>query len=121
VVEGGAYITFSGILDISRREEVATELERRAHPRSVVINLARVEHVDSLVLGLFVSFRRRFIESGGSPDAFTVLVRKDGGLDRMFEATALDRLFSIAYTHDEDSTPEAGTSDAASGTTDPSD
>lgn len=102
-MEGGAYIGFRGVLDISRRDEVVSELERCAHARSVVINLSRVEHVDSLVLGLFVSSRRRFIEAGGDPSAFILVVQKGSGLDRMFAVTALDRLFDIAYAQDEGS------------------
>jgi anti-anti-sigma factor len=99
-LEDGRYVAFEGVLDISRRDEVEKVLGSLRDSRSIVINLAHVEHIDSLTLGLLVSRRRAFIESGAHPNNFLLIVRRESGLHRMFQATAFDRIFSIAYVHD---------------------
>ena len=97
-MEGGAYVSFEGILDISRHNEVTDRLSGWSLAPSVVINLTRVEHVDSLILGVLVSCRRIYIEAGGDSHNFILVVARNGGLRRIFAETGLDRLFSIAYT-----------------------
>jgi anti-anti-sigma factor len=99
-VELGAYAVLDGVLDISRKDEITRLLRDKIRAKSVTINLSRVEHIDSTILGLLVSVRRRFLDRGGAEDDFLLIVERDSGLARMFEITGLDRLFSMALVTD---------------------
>lgn len=97
VLGENAYVVLDGDLDISRRTELLAALPDPHALKNVVINLTRVNYVDSFVLGSLVQFRANFIAAGGKPESLMLVLPREGILERTFDLTGLNKLFSIAY------------------------
>lgn len=92
-----AYVVLDGDLDFSRRTELLAALPDPSALRNVVINLTRVTYIDSFMLGSLVQFRANFIAGGGKPENVMLVLPRTGILERTFELTGLNKLFSVAY------------------------
>lgn len=103
VLGENAYVVLDGELDFSRRTELVAALPDAAVLRNVVINLTRVTYIDSFMLGSLVQFRANFIAGGGKPENIMLVLPRTGILERTFELTGLNKLFSIAYVETADS------------------
>jgi anti-anti-sigma factor len=102
VLGENAYVVLDGDLDISRRTELLAALPDPKTIKHIVINLTRVTYIDSFVLGALVQFRSNFLASNGKPDNFMLVVSRAGVLERAFELTGLNKLFTIAYVEPAD-------------------
>ena len=92
-----AYVTLEGELDLFREGEIAAALPHAESIDNAVINLSRATYIDSLVLGMLVGFRRRFVGAGGDPRNLALILPAVGTVRRTFELTGLTRLFATAY------------------------
>lgn len=92
-----AYVVLDGDLDVTRRVEVLAALPDARALRHAVINLTRVTYIDSFMLGSLVQFRANFLAASGKPENLMLVLPRGGILERTFELTGLNKLFSIAY------------------------
>lgn len=97
VLGENAYVVLDGDLDIGRRAELLAALPEASALKHIVINLTRVDYIDSFMLGSLVQFRANFIAAGGKPENVMLVVPRGGILERTFELTGLNKLFCIAY------------------------
>jgi anti-anti-sigma factor len=97
VVGENAYVVLEGDLDMPRRTELLAALPDPRALKHAVINLARVTYIDSFMLGVLVQFRANFAAAGNAPSNLMLVVPRGGILERTFELTGLNKLFSIAY------------------------
>lgn len=92
-----AYVVLDGDLDITRRTEVLAALPDARALKHALLNLTRVSYIDSFMLGSLVQFRANFVAAGAKPENLMLVLARGGVLDRTFELTGLNKLFSIAY------------------------
>ena len=102
VLGENAYVVLDGDLDISRRTELLAALPDPRELKHVVVNLTRVSYIDSFMLGALVQFRANFIAAGGKPENLLLLLPRQGILERTFELTGLNKLFTIAFVEPAD-------------------
>jgi anti-sigma B factor antagonist len=87
-------IMLQGDLDVSTTPELRDLLAQVVHedsPRSIVIDLERLNYVDSTGLSVFVTTNKRVATSGGR---FT-LANPNPFVMRILEVTALDRTLDV--------------------------
>jgi anti-sigma B factor antagonist len=97
-VGGCMVVTPTGSLDIATSPELHTLLHRTLDEGTgrLVLDLSRVDFIDSTALRVLVSVHKRLRESGG----FAV-VCPHARNRRIFELTALDRVLTLTATVDE--------------------
>ena len=97
-VDGGACVlSVQGELDLhtSRVFEGALDAARERRPTSVVVDLAECSLIDSTALGMLVKAGKRLRHS---TDARIAIACPDPSIRKVFELTALDRLFPLCPT-----------------------
>ncbi len=89
--EGGVNVVFDGNIDLSSVDEIRRSLEDvgRLGERRVVLDLNRVEFVDSAGLGALVTFYK------SHPQSKIVFSRVNDRIRKLFQITRLDTLFQI--------------------------
>lgn len=97
VLGENAYVVLDGDLDMSRRTELLAALPDPRALKHAVINLTHVAYIDSFMLGALVQFRANFVAAGNEPSNLMLVLLRGGILERTFELTGLNKLFSIAY------------------------
>jgi anti-sigma B factor antagonist len=92
-------ITLEGEIDvytsIKLKQDITAILERGA--KYVVLNLSKVEYLDSTGLGVLIGTLKKLRESGGN----LVIVGPAMRIMRIFEITGLYKIFSIYPTEEE--------------------
>jgi anti-sigma B factor antagonist len=93
----GTVAAVSGDWDLGTIDELRTVLyDAVADSRHLVVDLTAVRFIDSSTLGVLVGTRKRVLAAGGT---LTLVCRAPRTL-RLFELTALDRLFTIVPSMD---------------------
>lgn len=80
-------ISFSNAQDI--RKEIITSM--RSTDKTVIVNLAKVDFMDSYGLSIFITLLKRVKENGGE----LILEYPQLGVQRFLEMTQLDKLMEI--------------------------
>jgi anti-anti-sigma regulatory factor len=86
-------IALGGELTLSRREEIAALLSGCAQADQVVLDLHAVLRIDPPVMALLVRARDAFVNAGGKPQDFVVLVPVP--LRKYFGAAGLARSSTV--------------------------
>ncbi|NLC56327.1 MAG: STAS domain-containing protein [Armatimonadetes bacterium] len=98
-VENVTVVDLVGELDaftsLDLREAVVRLIEEGA--RDIIINLERVEFIDSVGLGTLVGCLKRSAEHGGSIN----LVCANPQIQKVFDITGLSKIFAIYKTREE--------------------
>lgn len=98
-VGNATVVDLTGELDaytsLELRETVVRLIEEGA--RDVVVNLERVDFIDSVGLGTLVGCLKRTAEHGGS----ITLVCANPQIQKVFDITGLSKIFAIYPTRDE--------------------
>lgn len=92
-------LAVSGDLDVATAPQVRTELVRLLTDDAIrlVVDLTRVDFIDSFGLGVLVGGLKRAKTTGTD----LVLVVTEPRVLKVFEVTGLDRVFDLAATVDE--------------------
>lgn len=77
------------------RRELGGALDQGA--REIIVDLTATTFIDSTMLGVLLDAQRRLRQRGGR----VVIVSSDRNVRKVFEITALDRVFAIFATRDE--------------------
>jgi anti-sigma B factor antagonist len=95
----GRVLVVSGDLDVATAPQVRSEALRLIGPDApdLVIDLSRVDFIDSFGLGVLVGALKRANTAGQALH----LVVTESRLLKVFEVTGLDRVFHLAGTVDE--------------------
>lgn len=106
--EKTARISFSGDLDVYRREEIAAALPSPESTDRLVIDLREATIIDSSILAILMRYRRTFVDAGRDPHEIVIIVHPQ--LRRIFEITGLMKSLTIVSASSETGT--AGTAAA---------
>jgi anti-anti-sigma factor len=93
----GTVVTVSGELDIASSTELERVLDGLQETRLVVIDLRKLDFVDSTGLGVLVRAHQHALENGNR----VALVRGPGQVDRLLGLTGLEAQLLIADTVEE--------------------
>lgn len=85
-------VTLSGELDLSMRQAVAAALPSISFDR-LVIDCTAVTSIESVVIAVFMRYRRKWIAEGGDPLNIVFLVSPQ--LRRTFEIAGMSEWFTI--------------------------
>jgi len=93
---GAGILTLRGTLDMATSPLLRNALREAAQSGkdAIVVDLTRVEYIDSTGLGSLIGAQRRARERSGS----VRLVVKEGPLSRLFNITGLVRVFGVYPT-----------------------
>jgi anti-anti-sigma factor len=86
-------VTLSGELDLSMRDAVASALPEPAGFERLVVDCTAVTSIESVVIAVFMRYRRKWIAAGGDPLNIVFLVTPS--LRRTFEITGMMEWFTI--------------------------
>lgn len=96
---GPAVVVLAGELDLADAPAVSSQLHAAAGADGrVVVDLHGVTFIDSTAIGALVGVQRALKERGGT----MVLRRPSRAVARLLELTALDRLFEIEPSEDDE-------------------
>ncbi|MGH8950421.1 MAG: STAS domain-containing protein [Acidimicrobiia bacterium] len=93
-------VTVIGEVDLASSPVVSKELDKRSG--RVVVDLRKVDFMDSTGIRLLLAHHERLDQKGGH---LRILVKKDQQLTRLLEISGLTDIFDIAealHPHDED-------------------
>jgi len=98
-VDNATILTLAGELDaytsLELRDTVVRLVEEGA--RALIINLEKVDFIDSVGLGTLVGGLKRLVEHGGS----LRLVCVNPEIQKVFDITGLSKIFAIHKTNEE--------------------
>jgi anti-sigma B factor antagonist len=83
-----------GSLDLATSPSVRAALMESAHRHEIVVDLRRLEFLDSTGLGALIGAHRRALEHGGT----VRLVVNEGSIARLLNITGLIRVFPVYHT-----------------------
>jgi anti-anti-sigma factor len=86
-------VVLTGDLDISRRQEIESQLPDVNSADRVVIDCSAATSIDSSILTVLMRYRRRFQQSGKDP--LDMIVIASAGIRRMFEVAGLSKLVTV--------------------------
>lgn len=89
----GARVSFTGDLDVYRRDEFAAALPDPAEIDQLVLDLREVTFIESAVIAMILRFRRSFVEGGGDPREIVVIAPPQ--LRPIFDITGLTRSMTV--------------------------
>lgn len=97
-------LDIEGEVDVYTSPQLKQEIVKIAETgvKHLVINLSKVEYLDSTGLGVLIGGLKRLRESDGN----LILVGPNMRILRIFEITGLDKIFDIYQTEEEASTKE---------------
>lgn len=97
-------LDIAGEVDVYTSPQLKHDLMQMAERgvKYVVVNLAKVEYLDSTGLGVLIAGLKRMREAGGN----LALVGPGMRIQRIFEITGLDKIFDIYTTEEEASVKE---------------
>jgi anti-anti-sigma factor len=99
-------LTFSGDLDVYRRQEFAAALPPVESIDRLVIDIRAATLIDSSIIAQLMRFRRQFVEAGREATEIVVVVPEQ--LRRIFEITGLLNMLTVVTAATEAETaPEA--------------
>ncbi len=92
-------LDIEGEVDVYTSPQLKQDLVHLAEngTKRVIINLSKVEYLDSTGLGVLIGGLKRLRESGGN----LALVGPGMRIQRIFEITGLNKIFDIYATEDE--------------------
>lgn len=85
-------LRLEGEWDIYRREELSDQLRPAYTHPNVIVDLSRVEYMDSTGLSAFVRMRNTRKAAGFAPSRFVIV---SPNVRRIFELTGLDNVWPI--------------------------
>lgn len=91
-------VTLAGELDLSMRDAVASALPEPAGLDRLVVDCAAVTSIESVVIAVFMRYRRKWIAAGGDPLNIVFIVTAQ--LRRTFEITGMTEWFTILNTEE---------------------
>ncbi|HZY98397.1 MAG TPA: STAS domain-containing protein [Candidatus Baltobacteraceae bacterium] len=91
-------VSLSGEFDIDRQHELRETLEPFYAQPYLIVDLSRVEYVDSSCLCEFMRMRRARSDAGARPACFVVDERRFG---RLFHFLGLDEVFPVVHSLEE--------------------
>lgn len=100
-------LEIEGEIDVYTSPQLKQEIVKLAEGgvKHLIINLSKVEYLDSTGLGVLIGALKRLREAGGN----LVLVGPALRILRIFEITGLDKIFDI-YATEEDAAAKEGVS-----------
>ena len=86
-------ITLSGDLDLSRRDAVNDMLPPASTVERLIIDCSEVTSIESVVIAVFMRYRRKFTAAGRDPFNITFIVSPN--LRRTFDITGMSQWFTV--------------------------
>lgn len=93
--ERAALVTLSGDLDLSKRDAVADALPAAGSVDRLVVDCSAVTSIESVVIAVFMRYRRKFIAAGSDPMNVVFIVSPQ--VRRTFEITGMFNVFHGRY------------------------
>lgn len=91
--ERAALVTLSGDLDLSKRDAVADALPAAGSVDRLVVDCSAVTSIESVVIAVFMRYRRKFIAAGSDPMNVVFIVSPQ--VRRTFEITGMSTFFTV--------------------------
>lgn len=91
--ERAALVTLRGDLDLLRRDEVAAALPAASSVDRLVVDCTAVTSIESVVIAVFMRYRRTWTAGGGDPLNIVFIVSPQ--VRRTFEVTGLSTFFTV--------------------------
>lgn len=86
-------VTLSGDLDLSRRDVVRDMLPSPDSIERLVIDCSMVTSIESVVIAVFMRYRRRFTAAGRDP--FNIIFIVSPQMRRTFDVTGMTEWFTV--------------------------
>lgn len=94
-------VTLAGDLDLSLREQVALALPEPKGLDRLVIDCTAVMSIESVIISVFMRYRRKWIAEGGDP--LNIVFLASNALSRTFEIAGMSEWFTIIRVEPEQS------------------
>ena len=108
--ERAVLVTLSGELDLAKRDAVADALPAPGSVDRLVVDCSAVTSIESVVITVFMRYRRKFIAVGSDPMNIVFIVSPQ--MRRIFEITGMSTFFTVIPASGEVSTQEQERQDA---------
>jgi anti-anti-sigma factor len=96
-------ITLSGDLDLSRRDVIRDMLPSPSTVERLVIDCSAVTSIESVVITLFMRYRRKFAAAGHDPLNMIFIVSPQ--MRRTFDVTGMSEWFTVINARNRDESP----------------